>query len=163
MPVPAPGMLSAKKRSEERRLETERLHLQARKLETTGVLAAGIAHNFNNLLGVVIRGLDLTLLQMPAAGPLRCPLEQALQASLQARDLTRCLLGYSGMGQYVTKTFNLNELLMEKAPFLKSAIPDSVKLTLEPGPEALFIQADPASIEQVVMNLVTNASESYDG
>ena len=153
--------ISEKKRAEERRLELERRHHQARKLETIGVLAAGIAHSFNNLLGVVAGGLDLSLMQMPDAEPLRRPLEQALQASVRARDLTCSLLSYAGKGLYAPKTFDLNELLRAKAFHFRSAISRSAELSLKPGPGPLLIHADPAGVEQIALNLILNASEAY--
>lgn len=153
--------ISEKKRAEERRLELERRHLQARKLETVSVLAAGIAHNFNNLLGIVAGGLDLSLMQMPAAEPLRHPLEQALQASVRARDLTRHLLSYAGRGPYAPKTFDLNELVTAKVSFFRSAISKPAELSVKLNPEPLLIQADPTGVEQVALNLILNASEAY--
>jgi two-component system cell cycle sensor histidine kinase/response regulator CckA len=152
-----------KKHAEERRKEIERQHLQAQKLETIGTLVGGIAHDFNNLHGIVAGGLELALLQLPATAALREPLSHAFQASLRARDLTRQLLAYAGKGQYLPIRFNLNELVAEKLSFLRSLIPKSTGLNVELSFEPLFVRADRASVEQILLNLVVNASEAYGG
>jgi two-component system, cell cycle sensor histidine kinase and response regulator CckA len=152
-----------KKRAEERRLEVERQHLQAQKLETIGVLVAGIAHDFNNLHGIVTGGLEMALLQLPATASLREPLKNAFQAALKARDLTRQLLAYAGKGLKAPKRVNLNEFVMEKHSLLEASISKSTDLITELSPDPLFIQADHSSVEQILLNLVVNASEAYEG
>ncbi len=154
--------VTEKKRAEERRLEIERQHLEAQKLETVGVLAGGIAHDFNNLLGIVVGGIELTLMQWSSSEHLRQVLEEALKASLEARVLIRQLLAYAGKGHYLPRRINLNELVTEKRPLFRSSISKSVHLNVMLDPDELFIQADPSSIGQVILNLVVNASEAYE-
>jgi len=148
------------KAAEEERLDLERRLLHAQKLESLGVLAGGIAHDFNNLLMAVLGNLDLALMDLSPVDAARSSIEEALRATKRASDLTRQMLSYSGKGQLETRMINLSELVQENAFMFRAAINRNVTLNLFIEPDVPFITADPGQMQQVVMNLITNASEA---
>jgi PAS domain S-box-containing protein len=138
--------------------EAESRHVQ--KLESIGVLAGGIAHDFNNLLHVVLGNADIALSHLPRSTPAREPLEEVVRATLRAADLTRQLLAYSGKGAFVIRHLDLSSEVREMATLLRTAISKQAVLAWELAPELPAVSADPTQIRQVVMNLITNASDA---
>ena len=149
--------------SEERRREMERRLLHAQKLESMGVLAGGIAHDFNNLLTAILGNLDLTLEELPPESPVRGSIASAIRAANSAADLTRQMLAYSGKGRFVIQQVDLNEVVRANADLFRSAVARTAALVLDTGARIPLVEADPAQIQQVLMNLVTNASEAIGG
>lgn len=152
--------ITDRKRDEATRLELERRLLHAQKLESLGVLAGGIAHDFNNLLLAVIGNLDLALQQMSPAASVRSSLDQSMAAARRAADLTRQMLAYSGKAAFDVRPLDLNEVVHENAHLLRACIPKLVQLDLRLGPRSYAIVADPGQVQQVIMNLITNAAEA---
>ncbi len=152
--------LTELKRSEHERLEMERRLLHAQKLESLGVLAGGIAHDFNNLLLALLGNLELALEDMSPIAPVRVRVEQAVAAAKRAADLTRQMLAYSGKGRFDIMAVDLSELVEENAHMLRSAVARNVTFSLQLSRDLPPIEADAGQIQQVVMNLITNASEA---
>jgi PAS domain S-box-containing protein len=148
------------KKAETERLELERQLLHSQKLESLGVLSGGIAHDFNNLLLVILGNLDLVLLKLPLDAAVRKNIDQAVIASKHAAKLTSMMLAYSGKGNFIIKELNLTELVEENANMLSAAIPKSVHLDLQLDHSLPPIMADAGQVQQVVMNLITNATEA---
>ena len=151
--------------TERKRLETERVELQrqllhTQKLESLGVLAGGIAHDFNNLLMAVHGNLELARVDLPASLPGRARLERALHATRRAADLTRAMLAYSGRGRFEVSQVDLNDLVRENADLFRSAVARNVMLNLFLTDLPAMIEADTGQVQQVIMNLITNASEA---
>lgn len=151
--------------TERKRLETERVELQrqllhTQKLESLGVLAGGIAHDFNNLLMVVRGNLELARADLPASSPGSVSLERAFQATRRAADLTRAMLAYSGRGRFEVSRVDLNDLVRENADLFRSAVARNVTLNLFLTDLPAMIEADTGQVQQVIMNLITNASEA---
>jgi len=142
----------------QRRLEAK--IQQTQRLESLGVLAGGIAHDFNNLLVAILGYTDLALADLSAESPVRGDIEQIRKASLRAAELTNQMLAYSGRGRFVVKAINLNDLVSEMSHLLKRAISKKAALRFHLDPSLPPITADPAQLSQVVMNLLTNASEA---
>ncbi|MBS1765915.1 MAG: PAS domain S-box protein [Acidobacteria bacterium] len=142
------------------RLATERALQQSQKLESLGVLAGGIAHDFNNLLTAMMGNLSLAQLKSHPSSP-SWPYLDALEKSLQrAADLTRQMLAYSGKGRFVTRVVDLNQTVEEMTHLLSVSIPKSISLRFHLSPSLPALEADPAQLQQVVMNLVTNAADA---
>jgi signal transduction histidine kinase/CheY-like chemotaxis protein len=144
--------------SEQGRLEAQIRHTQ--KLESLGVLAGGIAHDFNNLLVGILGHAGLALGQLPAASEALASVQQIQVAAQRAAQLTNQLLAYSGKGRFVTARFSLNEVVLEMQQLLATAISNKSELVTQLDPELPEIEADPGQIRQVVMNLITNASDA---
>jgi PAS domain S-box-containing protein len=138
--------------------EAQSRHVQ--KLESIGVLAGGIAHDFNNLLHVVLGNADIALSRLPARSPAREPLEEVVRATIRAADLTRQMLAYSGKGAFVVRHLDLSHEVREMATLLRTAITKHASLVWELTPDLSPINADATQIRQIVMNLITNASDA---
>lgn len=133
---------------------------QAQKLESLGILAGGIAHDFNNLLAAMMGNLNLAQLQLDLDSPARPLLENVEQILLRAADLTKQMLAYSGKGRFVVLPHDLNAIVRDMVQLLKVSIPKKVTLQYDLGPGLPPIEGDVAQLQQVVMNLVTNAAEA---
>jgi len=133
---------------------------QAQKLESLGILAGGIAHDFNNLLTVVLGNLNLAQMHLQENPKAQSYLSNMEAAVLRATELTKQMLAYSGRGHFLVKPQDLNAVVREVTHLLEVSISKKIQLkfNLEPGLPALL--ADAAQIQQVVMNLVTNASDA---
>jgi PAS domain S-box-containing protein len=130
------------------------------KLESLGVLAGGIAHDFNNLLHVVLGNADIALSRLPARSPAREPLEEVVRATLRAADLTRQMLAYSGKGAFVVRHLDLSNEVRDMATLLRTAISKQASLVWELASDLPTVKADATQIRQIVMNLITNASDA---
>ena len=140
--------------------EAQSRHVQ--KLESIGVLAGGIAHDFNNLLHVVLGNADIALGNLNPGSVAREPLEEVVRATLRAADLTRQLLAYSGKGAFVVRRLDLSTEVREMATLLRTSISKQATLGWELAPDLPAISADPTQIRQIVMNLITNASDALE-
>ena len=152
--------ITARRRAEEERRRLEARVRDAQKLESLGVLAGGIAHDFNNLLVGILGNAGLAHLEMPPDSPLRKYCDQIEKAALRARDLTNQLLAFAGKGKFQIGAANLSDLVRDTADLLRVSIPRRVTLDLHLAPDLSPILADATQIRQVVMNLLTNASEA---
>ncbi len=149
-----------RRRAEEERLALERQLQHSQKLESLGVLAGGIAHDFNNLLMAILGNLDLALSQISPVSAARASIEHSLTAARRATDLTRQMLAYSGKAAFDVRAVDLNEIVHENAHLLRACIPKLVRLTLDLGEPLHAIVADAGQVQQVIMNLITNAAEA---
>lgn len=144
--------------------ELERRLLHAQKLESLGVLAGGVAHDFNNLLTAILGQVGLLRRELDQGEPrverVRRGLDQIESVGLRAADLTRQLLAYSGKGSRVVEPVNLCLLVDEMASILEVARSKKAVLRREWDEEMALIIADRSQLQQVVMNLLTNASEA---
>ncbi|MCE1203150.1 MAG: response regulator [Holophagaceae bacterium] len=143
----------------ERRRSEEALR-QTQKLESLGVLAGGIAHDFNNLLSAMLGNLNLAQMKLPIGGASGPFLENMEGTIRKAAELTRQMLAYSGRGRFVVEPVDLNRLVAEITHLLAVSISKRVRLEYDLVPGLPAIEADSAQLQQVVMNLVTNASEA---
>ena len=133
---------------------------QAQKLESLGVLAGGIAHDFNNLLTAILGNLNLAQMKLVPSSPADPYLRNMESTILRAADLTRQMLAYSGKGRFVVKPLDLSSLVEEITQLLSVSISKKVALQFDLAPGLPCVEADAAQIQQVIMNLVTNASEA---
>lgn len=155
----ARDVTAARRDREERgRLEAQLRHVQ--KLESLGVLAGGIAHDFNNILTAVIGFTELAAQQIPAQTPAASYLSEVIKSSRRAADLCKQMLAYSGKGRVVSETVNLNEIVREMASVLDVAISKKAVVRLDFDPAAPLVDGDSAQLQQVVLNLIMNASDA---
>ncbi len=152
--------ITERKRMERERLEFEAKVQQAQKLESLGVLAGGIAHDFNNLLVGVLGNATLALEELADGHPVRERLKQVDLAASRASELTHQLLMYAGKSQLKQELTDLNRLLPEVEKLLGAAVSKKTRLCYELAAEPLFVLGDRSQMQQVAMNLITNASEA---
>jgi PAS domain S-box-containing protein len=138
--------------------EAHSRHVQ--KLESIGVLAGGIAHDFNNLLHVVLGNADIALAHLPVRSAAREPVEEVVRATLRAADLTRQMLAYSGKGAFVVRHLDLSNEVRDMATLLRTSITKQASLLWELASDLPMVNADATQIRQIVMNLITNASDA---
>lgn len=155
--------ISERKKAEQERLLLERRVQEAQKHESLGIMAAGIAHHFNNLLTVVLGNLDLSLRALPPSSNVKEFLEQAEQAADRAADVSRSLLAYLGQGVRKADVVDLGRSVQEIWSFLESAVPAGVRLELDLRPGCPSVKIDAGDLRQVISNLVANAFESMEG
>lgn len=152
--------IAAQKQAEEERLEFERRLLHSQKLESLGILAGGVAHDFNNLLTAILGNLELALFEVPEVSGARPSIARAMAAGRRAAGLATRMLAYSGRGAFVVEALDVNFLIEENAAIFMASAAKTATLTLRLHPGLPRILADGAQIQQIVMNLITNASEA---
>lgn len=143
---------------EQRRLETQLL--QAQKLESLGILAGGVAHDFNNLLVGVLGNASLALDQLPPGSTAYETVRQIETAAQRAADLARQMLAYSGKGKFIVEPINPSTLVEEMVHLLEASVSKKAALHYDFPEDPPWIEADATQLRQVVMNLITNASEA---
>ncbi len=153
--------------SERRAAEAERqrleIHMQeAQKLESLGVLAGGIAHDFNNLLTVVLGNSRLVLEELDPDAPARRRLERIRAASEHAASLVQQMLAYSGRSRAKRVRLDLSRTVEEMLELLRASLYEKSRFEVDLSRALPPIHGDPTQIRQVILNLVTNASESLE-
>jgi len=144
---------------------TEQRHLeeqlrQAQKMEAVGQLAGGIAHDFNNLLTTVLAANELLGAGLPPEGPHREDVETIRQAAGRAAELTRNLLAFSRQQTLELRAVAPEALLTDFVRLARRVVPEDVEVALRVDAPKAVIRADPVAIEQMLMNLVTNARDA---
>ncbi len=152
--------ITERKRAEEERKKLEEQLLQSQKMEAIGQLTGGIAHDFNNILTAITGFGSLMKSKMDNSEPHLKYLEQILAAADRAVHLTQSLLAYSRKQIMTPKPVDLNEVIRVIEKFLRRVIREEVQLSVETSTEPLIIHADSMQIEQVLMNLATNARDA---
>jgi PAS domain S-box-containing protein len=142
------------------RKRAEQALLQTQKLESLGILAGGIAHDFNNLLTGILGNVELALLDLEPSSHARTPLTNVKNASLMAAGLTRQMLAYSGGGRFELRPIALNSLVEDMAQLLRVTVPRNVSVIYRFEPDLPQVEADASQLQQVIMNLITNAAEA---
>ncbi len=154
--------ISERKQAEADRRQMENRIQTLQRLESLGVMAGGIAHDFNNILMVVIGNMEIGM-DDPGLSPHSLKnLMESKNAALQAADLVKQMLAYSGRGHFVVEPVGLNEIIEETAELLKTTCASHAALEIRPSPESPVIDADKSQLTQIIMNLIINACESQD-
>jgi PAS domain S-box-containing protein len=133
---------------------------QVQKMDAIGQLAGGVAHDFNNLLMVISSYAELMMDALKAGSPLRHHGEEILKAARRAADLTRQLLTFSRKQVQALRVLDLNAALQEICKNLSRLIGEDIQLNLHLGEGLWPLKADPVQVEQIVMNLATNARDA---
>ena len=144
--------------TERRALEAQLLHAQ--KIEAVGRLAGGIAHDFNNLLTVIISYTDLLLGEMPVGDTHRGDVDEISKAAQRAAALTQQLLAFGRKQRLDRKVLVLDGLLRNIGAMIERVVGPTVSIAWNLDAPALAVNADPGSLEQVVMNLAINARDA---
>lgn len=152
--------ITDRKRAEDenRRFQAQLQHTQ--KLESLGVLSGGIAHDFNNLLMGILGNTSLALMELPQESSAWTRIKQAEEVALRAAELTNQMLAYSGKATFSVKPLSLSALVREMAHLLEVSISRQAKLVFDCPDSLPMIDGDPTQIRQVIMNLITNASDA---
>jgi len=146
--------------AETTRITLERQLQQAQRLESVGRLAGGIAHDFNNILTAILGSSELVFNALEEDNPLRRRVGEVIKASERAATLTRQLLAFSRKQVMQPKLLDINATVREMDSLLRRIIGEDVHLCTELTPGPQHINADPAQIEQVIVNLAVNARDA---
>lgn len=144
--------------TEHKRLESQLL--QAQKMEAVGTLAGGIAHDFNNLLQVTMGFSELLLLERKETDPEYEDLRKIFEAARTGADLVQRLLAFSRKAESKQRPINLNHQVEQARKILRRTIPRMIEIELRLSDSLSAINADPAQMEQLIMNLTLNARDA---
>ena len=133
---------------------------QAHKMEAIGTLAGGIAHDINNILGIILGNTELAMDDIPEWNPARLNLKEVRIASLRAKDVVRQLLSFARKTELEKKPTNIAPIVKESFKLLRASIPTSIEIRQNITKEVDTILADPTQINQVLINLCTNADHA---
>ena len=140
------------------RKRSEAAVLEAQKLESLGLLAGGIAHEFNNLLTSILGNATLAIdLSEPLVVRM---LEEVVRAAESAGNLTRQMLAYAGKGRFFIEPIEARQLIRESLALVRPAISRHARIALDLAPDSPEIEGDRSQMQQVVVNLVLNAAEA---
>jgi signal transduction histidine kinase len=146
--------------TERQRLE-EQLR-QAQKMQALGTLAGGVAHDFNNILMMILGYTELAQHALPQESPIRLHLQQVLTAVQRGAAVVQYILAFSRQTPVERPPISLNTLLRDTLPFLQTLLP-STRVEAHLPPEACLVRADVVQIQQIMMNLATNAAHAMRG
>ncbi len=152
--------ITERKRNEQERQRMHEQLEQARKMETIGTLAAGVAHDFNNLLTAIMSNAELLQMTHDTDPQVRERTNQILQACERGKRMVNALLTFSRRSIADMRPQNLNNLLSASQQILSHILPANIRLELELQPDLPLVSADATQVEQMVMNLCTNARDA---
>ncbi|MGO9414985.1 MAG: PAS domain S-box protein [Syntrophobacteraceae bacterium] len=155
--------ITERKRAEEERKKLEEQLFQAQKMESVGRLAGGVAHDFNNMLGVIIGRAEIALQQDISTGKLQHHLDEILKAGLRSADLTRQLLAFARKQTAVAKILDLNDTISGMLKMLRRLIGEDIDLLWAPELDLWKVKIDPSQVDQILANLVVNARDAISG
>ncbi|MFW5740225.1 MAG: response regulator [Myxococcota bacterium] len=155
--------ITGRKEAEEQRLALERRFLHAQKLESLGVLAGGVAHDFNNLLLAILGNLDLALGDTEPDSELREDIVNAMHAARRAADLAHQMLAFSGKGSFVLTQIDFRRVIQDSADLLRASLSKRIDLDITLADELPLVEADLGQIQQLMLNLIANASDAIGG
>jgi PAS domain S-box-containing protein len=153
-------VVTESKKAEEEKAKLESQLRQSQKMEAVGQLAGGISHDFNNLLSVISGYSQILLMNSDLSDNIHLPLEEINRAAELAANLTRQLLLFSRREPLESKIIDLDTVISGVEKMLRRLIKADIIVTRNINPDLWRIKADPGSIEQVIMNLVINASDA---
>jgi len=142
------------------RKQLEQELLQAQKMEAVGRLAGGVAHDFNNILGIITGYTELTLADPTLAERPRQRLAEIKNAANRAVGITRQLLTFSRKQVLENKILNLNKIVQETTRMLGRLLGEDIEVAAVLAPDLGFVSADPTGIDQIILNLVVNARDA---
>ncbi|MBU1109487.1 MAG: response regulator [Candidatus Riflebacteria bacterium] len=153
----------ARHKAEEESVLLEAQLQQAQKMEAIGRLAGGVAHDFNNMLSVILGHVEIALEQVNKAVPLYDSLEEIRKAAERSADLTRQLLTFARRQAIAPKLLNLNETLAGMLKMLTRLIGEDIQLIWRPEADLWTIRFDPSQVDQILANLCVNSRDAIAG
>jgi PAS domain S-box-containing protein len=155
--------ITAQKQAEEEKARLQQQLYQSQKMEYVGRLAGGVAHDFNNMLGVILGHLDLIMDGMAPENPLIDELMEIRKAGERSADLTRQLLAFARKQTASPKVIDLNETVESLLKMIRRLIGEDIDLIWTPGTHLRPVKIDPSQIDQMMVNLCLNARDAIGG
>ena len=157
------GAAMLRKQAERDQARLQEQLQQAQKIESIGQLAGGVAHDFNNMLGVILGNAELALIQADPANPFVEALVEIRTAAKRSADLTRQLLTFARKQAIAPKVLDLNETVAGMLKMLQRLIGENINLSWNPKPNLWAVKIDPAQLDQIIANLCVNARDAIAG
>ncbi|MGC8492310.1 MAG: PAS domain S-box protein [Syntrophobacteraceae bacterium] len=155
--------ISQRKRFEEEREQLQAQLIQAQRMESVGRLAGGVAHDFNNMLGVILGHTELALLEVEPPHAAHKSLQEILKAAHRSANLTRQLLAFARKQTISPRVIDLNQTVEGMLTILRRLIGEDIDLAWIPGRELWPVKIDPGQIDQILANLCVNARDAISG
>jgi PAS domain S-box-containing protein len=155
--------ITDRKRAEEERKQLQIQLAQAQKMESVGRLAGGVAHDFNNMLSVIIGHAEMALDQFSTEDPMRADIEEIRIAAQRSADLTRQLLAFARKQAITPKVLNLNDAISGMLTMLRRLIGEDIELSWMPQTHLHSVRIDPTQLDQALANLCVNARDAIAG
>ncbi len=155
--------ISARKHAESERQALQEQLLHAQKLESIGRLAGGVAHDFNNMLGVILGYTELSLDKLPHAHPVRSHLQEVQTAAGRSRDLVSKLLAFARRQTATPHLLDLNQTISSLLTMLQRMIGEEIELVFKPAAQLWPVVIDPGQVDQLLANLCVNARDAISG
>uniref|UniRef100_A0A7C4MPG1 histidine kinase n=1 Tax=Desulfatirhabdium butyrativorans TaxID=340467 RepID=A0A7C4MPG1_9BACT len=152
--------ITERKQAEEEREKLQSQLMQAQKMEAVGRLAGGVAHDFNNMLGIIIGHADMILEEMGPEQPFYADLLEIKKAAARSADLTRQLLAFARKQTVAPKVIDLNKTVEGMLKMLQRLIGEDIDMEWIPGENAWPVKIDPGQIDQILVNLCVNARDA---
>uniref|UniRef100_C6E925 histidine kinase n=1 Tax=Geobacter sp. (strain M21) TaxID=443144 RepID=C6E925_GEOSM len=137
--------------------------LQSQKMEAVGKLAGGVAHDFNNMLGVIIGNAELAMMGVEPSGKLHDRLQGILDAANRSAEITRQLLAFSRQQHAEPKVLDLNVVIGKMLKMLHRLIGEDIEVVWSPGQDIWKVKLDPSQLDQIMANLCVNARDAIAG
>ncbi|MEA1967765.1 MAG: response regulator [Thermodesulfobacteriota bacterium] len=155
--------ITERKQAEAEREKIQAQLNQARKMESVGRLAGGVAHDFNNMLGVIIGHTELALLQADETHDLYDDLKEIQTAAERSADITKQLLAFARKQTISPKRLELNNTVESMLNMLRRLIGEDIELIWQPASDLWPVKMDPSQIDQILANLCVNARDAISG
>jgi len=155
--------LSAARKEMEEKATLEKQLQQAQKMESVGRLAGGVAHDFNNMLGVILGHAEMALMRVDPAQPIHADLTEIFKAGKRSADLTRQLLAFARRQTVAPEVLDLNEIVAGMLKMLQRLIGEDIHLAWQPAANLWPVRMDPSQIDQILANLCVNARDAIAG
>jgi PAS domain S-box-containing protein len=157
------GAALMRKQAEEEQIKLQSQLVQAQKMESVGRLAGGVAHDFNNMLAVILGYTEIAMDQVNTAQPLFAALREIRKAAERSADLTRQLLAFARKQTIAPRVLDLNETVDGMLKMLRRLIGEDIDLVWKPGRNLGPVKVDPSQIDQLLANLCVNARDAILG
>ena len=154
--------ITERKRAEEEKNKLQEQLQQAQKMESVGRLAGGVAHDFNNMLGVILGNLEMAMETVEPSHPIFFSLQEIHTAAERSASLTRQLLAFARKQTTIPEVLDLNKTIKGMLNMLQRIIGEHISIQWQPEPELWPIKTDPSQIDQILANLCVNARDAFE-
>jgi PAS domain S-box-containing protein len=152
--------ITGRRHAEEEQKKLQEQLTQAQKMESVGRLAGGVAHDFNNILGIIIGYAEMIMMDMEPDNPIYPHLQRILNTTQRAADLVRQLLAFARKQTASPEILNINETVANMFRMLKRIIGEDINLIWKPGHDIWNVRIDPVQIDQILANLAVNSRDA---